>query len=58
LGAAVEIVLQAGRARIYSHGRVKAIRESKGMALEFEDNLAQRLQRLPRFVQMVAAGEQ
>ncbi|HTM86938.1 MAG TPA: PilZ domain-containing protein [Terriglobales bacterium] len=58
LGAAVEIVVQAGRARIYSHGRVKAIRESKGMALEFEGNLAQRLQRLPRFVQMVAAGEQ
>lgn len=52
-GAAVEVVLQAGRARIYTHGRVKAIRENEGMALEFEGDLSQRLQRLPRFVQLV-----
>lgn len=57
-GAAVEIVLQAGRTRIYTHGRVKAIRANQGMALEFEGNLPQRLQRLPRFVQMVSAGRQ
>ena len=56
LGAALEIVLQAGRARIYSHGRVKAIRENEGMALEFEGDLSQRLQRLPRFVQLVSAA--
>ena len=57
-GAAVEVVLQAGRARIFTFGRVKAIRENEGMALEFEGALAQRLQRLPRFVQMVAAAQQ
>ena len=54
----MEVVLQAGRARIFTFGRVKAIRENEGMALEFEGALAQRLQRLPRFVQMVAAAQQ
>lgn len=56
LGAAVEVVLQAGRARIHTHGRVKAIRENEGMALEFEGDLSQRLQRLPRFAQLVSAA--
>ncbi len=54
-GAAVEVVLQAGRARIYTHGRVKATRENEGMALEFEGDLSQRLQRLPQFVRLVSA---
>ena len=55
-GTAVEVVLQAGRARIFTLGRVKAIRENEGMALEFEGDLGQRLQRLPRFVQIVSAA--
>src|SRR5690242_10197442 len=55
LGASVEIVVQAGKARIYSQGRVKSVKESQGMAVEFVGDLAERLQRLPRFVQMVSA---
>jgi PilZ domain len=58
LGASVEIVVQAGGARIYTQGRVKAVKDNQGMAVEFVGDLAQRLQRLPRFVQMVAAGQQ
>src|SRR5690242_2648568 len=55
VGASVEIVVQAGKARIYSQGRVKSVKESQGMAVEFVGDLAERLQRLPRFVQMVSA---
>ncbi len=55
-GSDVEIVLQAGKARIYSSGRVKSIKENQGMAVEFVGDLAQRLQRLPGFVQVVSAG--
>jgi PilZ domain len=55
VGANVEIVVQAGRARIYSQAQVKSVKENQGMAVEFVGDLAERLQRLPRFVQMVAA---
>lgn len=58
VGSDVEIVLQAGKARIYSSGRVKSVRENQAMAVEFVGDLAQRLQRLPRFVQVVSAGRQ
>ncbi len=57
VGASVEIVVQAGRGRIYSQARVKSVKENQGMAVEFVGDLAQRLQRLPRFVQMVS-GQQ
>ncbi|HKC71702.1 MAG TPA: PilZ domain-containing protein, partial [Terriglobales bacterium] len=55
VGARVEIVVQAGRARIYSQAEVKSVKENQGMAVEFVGDLAERLQRLPRFVQMVSA---
>lgn len=58
VGASVEIVVQAGRARIYSQARVKSVRANQGMAVEFVGDLAQRLQRLPRFVQMVSGRPQ
>jgi hypothetical protein len=58
VGARVEIVVQAGRARIYSQAQVKSVKENQGMAVEFVGDLAQRLQRLPRFVQMVSARAQ
>jgi hypothetical protein len=58
VGADLEIVVQAGKARFYSPGRVKSIKENQGMAVEFVGDLAQRLQRLPRFVQVVSAGRQ
>lgn len=57
VGASVEIVVQAGRARIYCQAQVKSVRENQGMAVEFVGDLAQRLQRLPRFVQMVSARQ-
>jgi hypothetical protein len=55
VGASVEIVVQAGKARIYTQARVKSVKDNQGMAVEFVGDLGQRLQRLPRFVQMVAA---
>lgn len=55
VGAHVEIVVQAGKARIYSQAQVKSVKENQGMAVEFVGDLPQRLQRLPRFVQMVSA---
>ena len=58
VGAGVEIVVQAGKARIYTQGRVKSVKESQGMAVEFVGDLAQRLRRLPRFVRMVSARPQ
>lgn len=58
VGSDLEIVVQAGKARIYSPGRVKSVKENQGMAVEFVGELAQRLQRLPRFVQVVSAGGQ
>ncbi len=58
VGSAVEIVVQAGKARIYSPGRVKSAKENRCMAIEFVGDLAQRLQRLPRFVQVVSTGRQ
>lgn len=58
VGSGVEIVVQAGKARIYSPGRVKTVKENQGMAVEFVGDLVQRLQRLPRFVQVVSAGRQ
>jgi hypothetical protein len=57
VGASVEIVVQAGRARIYSQAQVKSIKANQGMAVQFEGDLAQRLRRLPRFVQMVSARQ-
>jgi hypothetical protein len=57
-GASIEIVVQAGKARIYSQARVKSVKENQGMAVEFVGDLAQRLQRLPRFVQMVSGSQQ
>lgn len=56
VGASLEIVVQDGSARIYTQGRVKAVQESQGMAVEFVGDLPQRLQRLPRFVQVVSAS--
>ncbi|MGE5205594.1 MAG: PilZ domain-containing protein [Chlamydiota bacterium] len=58
VGASLEIVVQDGSARIYTRGRVKAVREKQGMAVEFVDDLPERLQRLPRFVQVVSASRQ
>jgi PilZ domain len=58
VGASVEIVVQAGKARIYTQGRVKSVKKNQGMAVEFVGDLTQRLQRLPRFVQMVSARPQ
>jgi hypothetical protein len=55
VGAHVEIVVQAGKARIYSQAQVKSVKENQGMAVEFVGDLPERLQRLPRFVQMVSA---
>jgi osmotically-inducible protein OsmY len=55
VGASLEIVVQAGKARIYSRAQVKSVKENQGMAVEFVGDLAQRLQRLPRFLQMVSA---
>ncbi|HKW67748.1 MAG TPA: PilZ domain-containing protein [Terriglobales bacterium] len=55
VGSSVEIVVQAGKARIYSQAQVKSVKENQGMAVEFVGELAERLQRLPRFVQMVSA---
>ena len=57
VGASVEIVVQAGKARIYTQGRVKSVKDNQGMAVEFVGDLGQRLQRLPRFVQMVSARQ-
>ena len=54
-GSSVEVVVQAGKARIYSQGRVKSLKDNHGMAVEFVGSLAQRLQRLPYFVQMISA---
>lgn len=56
VGASLEIVVQDGSARIYTQGRVKAVQESQGMAVEFVGDLPQRLQRLTRFVQVVSAS--
>ena len=56
-GAGVEIVLQSSGTRIYAQGRVKAVNENHGMAVEFEGDLAERLQRLPRFVQVVSSSD-
>jgi hypothetical protein len=56
LGASLEIVVQDGSARIYTQGRVKAVQESQGMAVEFVGDLPQRLRRLPRFVEVVSAS--
>lgn len=55
-GATVEVVLQSGKTRIYAQGRVKAVQQNQGMAVEFLGELAERLQRLPRFVQVVSSG--
>jgi hypothetical protein len=55
-GAELELAVQAGRTRIHAHGRVKTVKENRGMAVEFIGELPQRLQRLPRFVQLIAAG--
>jgi peptidoglycan hydrolase-like protein with peptidoglycan-binding domain len=52
----VEVVLQSGKTRIYAQGRVKAVQQNQGMAVEFLGELAERLQRLPRFVQVVSSG--
>ena len=57
LGASVEIVVQAGKARLYTQGRVKAVQESQGMGVEFEGDLPQHLQRLPRFVELLGCGQ-
>lgn len=56
VGGGVEIVLHSGETRIYAQGRVKTVKPNHGMAVEFAGDLAERLRRLPRFVQVVAAG--
>ena len=55
-GTDLELAVQAGRTRIHAHGRVKTVKQHRGMAVDFVGELPQRLQRLPRFVQMIAAG--
>ena len=57
VGASLEIVLQAGKTRIYTQGRVTALEEKQGMRVKFESNLQECLQRLPRFVQVVSKGQ-
>jgi hypothetical protein len=56
IGASIELVLLMGRNRIYTQGRVTAVKEKQGMGVEFESNLRDCLQRLPRFVQVVSTG--
>lgn len=56
VGASLELVMQVGRNRIYSQGRVTVVDEKQGMGVEFESNLRDCLQRLPRFVQVVSTG--
>jgi hypothetical protein len=55
-GSDIEIVLQVGRSRIHSLGRVKVVKENQGMGVEFAGDLAQRLQRLPRFLKLVGGA--
>lgn len=56
VGASLELVMQLGRNRIYTQGRVTAVDEKQGMGVKFEGNLRDCLQRLPRFVQVVSTG--
>lgn len=56
-GTELEVALQAGDTRIHLHGQVKSSNGNQSMAVEFDGNLAARLQRLPRFVRMISAGE-
>lgn len=58
VGASLELVMQVGRNRIYTQGRVTAVNEKHGMGVEFESNLRDCLQRLPRFVKIVSSGGQ
>jgi hypothetical protein len=58
IGSDIEIVLQVGRTRIFSLGRVKLVKENEGMGVEFVGDLAQRLQRLPRFLNLVGGARQ
>ena len=57
VGTSLEIVVQVGKARIYTQGRVTALQKEQGMGVKFESNLRECLQRLPRFVQMVAGAK-
>jgi hypothetical protein len=52
----LEVVVQVGRARIYSPARVKTVRAGEGMGIEFTGDLPQRLRRLQRFVQVLSAA--
>lgn len=56
VGSRLELVLQMGRNRIYTQGRVTVGNDKQGMGVEFESNLRDCLQRLPRFIQVVSAG--
>jgi hypothetical protein len=55
-GTEVEIALQANKLRIHTHGRVKSVKGNRSMAVEFDGELAERLQRLPRFVRMISGA--
>ena len=57
VGTSLEIVVQVGKARIYTQGRVTALQEEQGMGVKFESNLRECLQRLPRFVQVVSGAK-
>ena len=55
-GTELEVALQAGDTRIHVHGQVKDSNSIRSMAVEFDGDLAERLQRLPRFVRMISAS--
>lgn len=55
-GTELEVALQAGDTRIHVHGQVKGSDSQRSMAVEFDGDLAERLQRLPRFIRMISAG--
>ena len=56
VGASLELVMQVGRNRIYTQGRVTVVNGKHGMGVEFESNLRDCLQRLPRFIKVVSSG--
>lgn len=56
VGASLELVMQVGRNRIYTQGRVTVVNGKNGMGVEFESSLRDCLQRLPRFIKVVSSG--
>ena len=55
-GTELEVALQAGKTRIHAQGRVKTSHSNRSMAVEFDGDLVERLQRLPRFIRIISEG--